>query len=75
MSVIATKFERTPIVAALSAVIGVAHKAAAKCVQLIGAAVDVMAEARMQKAALEAELYRNRYRHTSKNDDDLPVVR
>ena len=24
---------------------------------------------------IEAELYLNRYKHTSKNDDDLPVVR
>lgn len=36
---------------------------------------DAIAEARLQKALIEAELYRNRYRHTSKNDDDLPVVR
>ena len=26
-------------------------------------------------AKIEAELYLNRYRHSSKNDDDLPVVR
>ena len=37
--------------------------------------IDAIAEARMHKAAIEAELYRNRYRHSSKNDDDLPVVR
>jgi len=36
---------------------------------------DAVAEARLQKALIEAELYRNHYRHTSKNDDDLPVVR
>jgi hypothetical protein len=34
-----------------------------------------IAEARLHKALLEAELYRNRYTHTSKNDEDLPVVR
>jgi len=34
-----------------------------------------IAEARLQRALIEAELYRNRYLHTSKNDDDLPVVR
>ena len=33
-----------------------------------------IAEARMQKAMIEAELYRHRYLHTSKNDDDLPVI-
>ena len=36
---------------------------------------DAVAEARVQKAMIEAELYLNRYRHTSKNDDDLPVIR
>jgi hypothetical protein len=36
---------------------------------------EAIAEARLQKAMIEAELYRNRYLHTSKNDDDLPVVR
>jgi hypothetical protein len=33
------------------------------------------AEVRMHRATIEAELYRNRYIHTSKNDDDLPIVR
>ena len=28
----------------------------------------------MHKAMIEVELYRNRYRHTSKNDDDLPIA-
>jgi hypothetical protein len=36
---------------------------------------DAIAEARVQKAIIEAELYQNRYRHSSKNDDDLPVIR
>ena len=35
---------------------------------------DAIAEARVHKAMIEAELYRNRYMHSSKNDDDLPVV-
>ncbi len=38
-------------------------------------AMEAIAEARVQKAIIEAELYRNRYLHSSKNDDDLPVVR
>ena len=37
--------------------------------------LEAIAEARVQKAIIEAELYRNRYLHSSKNDDDLPVVR
>ena len=36
---------------------------------------DAIAEARVQKAMIEAELYLNRYKHSSKNDDDLPVLR
>jgi hypothetical protein len=28
-----------------------------------------------QRALIEKELYRNRYRHRSKSDDDLPIVR
>ena len=36
---------------------------------------DAIAEARVQKAIIEAELYRNRYLHSNKNDDDLPIVR
>jgi hypothetical protein len=36
---------------------------------------EVFAEARMHKAAIEADLYLNRYKHSSKNDDDLPIVR
>jgi hypothetical protein len=36
---------------------------------------DAIAEARLQKAMIEAELYLNRYKHASKNDDDLPIVR
>jgi hypothetical protein len=36
---------------------------------------EAIGEARLQKAMIEAELYRNRYMHTSKNDDDLPIVR
>ena len=53
--------------------------ACARCVQPLDVFVlnvfDAIAEARAQKAMIEAELYLNRYRHTSKNDDDLPVIR
>ena len=36
---------------------------------------DAIAEARAQKAMIEAELYQKRYLHSSKNDDDLPIIR
>jgi len=42
-----------------------------QCVALI----ETIAEARMQRAMIEAEMYLNRYKHSSKNDDDLPVLR
>jgi hypothetical protein len=35
----------------------------------------LIAEARIHKARLEAELYLNRYRLRTKTDDDLPVIR
>ena len=31
-------------------------------------------EQRLHRAAIETELYRGRYKHASKNDDDLPVI-
>jgi hypothetical protein len=36
---------------------------------------DVMVEVRESRRKIEAELFRNRYHHSSKNDDDLPIVR
>ena len=35
---------------------------------------EAIADARMHQARFEAELYLNRYKHCSKNDDDLPIV-
>jgi shikimate kinase len=34
----------------------------------------VHAEARIHKARREAEMFRNRYRLRTENDDDLPVI-
>jgi len=36
---------------------------------------EAFGEARMQRAKIEIELYRSRYSYSSKNDDDLPMVR
>jgi hypothetical protein len=36
---------------------------------------NAFAESRAHRAMIEAELFGNRYAHTSKNDDDLPVIR
>jgi hypothetical protein len=51
------------------------HKMFAAAGRLCLNIFDAIAEARAQKAMIEAELYLNRYKHTSKNDDDLPVIR
>ena len=42
-----------------------------RCVDVI----EAIAEAHMHRAMIEAELYLRRYKHASKNDDDLPVLR
>jgi hypothetical protein len=36
---------------------------------------ETMAEVRENSRKLEAELFRNRYHISSKNDDDLPIMR
>jgi hypothetical protein len=40
----------------------------------IARAAHAIAEARMHRTMIEADLYLNRYRHGSKNDDDLPIA-
>ena len=41
-----------------------------QCIDIL----EAVAEARMHRAMIEAELYLKRYRHSSKNDYDLPVL-
>jgi len=50
------------------------RKAFAANGRLLASMHEAIAEARLHKVMIEADLYRNRYVHTSKNDDDLPVV-
>ncbi len=50
------------------------RKALATAGRLFSSMHTAIAEARLQKAIIEAELYGKRYIYTSKNDDDLPVV-
>lgn len=40
----------------------------------LGHVVNAIVEAREQKALIETQLYRGRYKHSSKFDDDLPIV-
>ena len=50
-------------------------RAAAGALDLVSHMREAIAEAREQRRKLEAELFRNRYHISSKNDDDLPIVR
>lgn len=65
----------TAIASPVSAIVSLLRKGIRSGTRLLMHVVEVTAEARMHKAAIEAELYRNRYKHSSKNDDDLPIVR
>jgi hypothetical protein len=51
---------------------------AGKMLSRIGSALAwlarIHAEARIHKARREAEMFRNRYRLRTDNDDDLPVI-
>jgi hypothetical protein len=62
---------RKPVGSSLTAAL--LRKTAAKVAHLWMQAAMARAEARMHQARIEAELYRNQYTHTSKNDDELPV--
>ena len=50
-------------------------RAVAKALDLVSSLRDVIVEVRENRRKIEAELFRNRYHHSSKNDDDLPIVR
>jgi hypothetical protein len=47
----------------------------ARGLQLLSRLHETIIEVRTQRAILEAELFHGRYRLSSKNDDDLPIVR
>ena len=66
---------RGAIASLVSAIVSFLRKAIGSGTRLFMHIVEINAEARMQRAAIEAELYLNRYKHSSKNDDDLPIVR
>ena len=74
MSVLAHR-KSTAIASPVAAVAGFLRKTIRSGTRLLTHIVETIAEARMHKAAIEAELYLNRYKHSSKNDDDLPIVR
>jgi hypothetical protein len=53
---------RTLVQAALSAAAGFIRGAVLRAARLIVVAAEVVAEARMRRAMIESEIYRNRYR-------------
>ena len=75
ISATAGQANRAAIASAVPAIVSFLRKATGNGARLLMHAAEVIAEARMQRAAIEAELYLNRYKHSSKNDDDLPIVR
>ena len=75
LSAAAGHANRAAIASAVPAIVSFLRKAVGSGTRLLLHISEVFAEARIQKAAIEAELYLNRYKHSSKNDDDLPIVR
>jgi hypothetical protein len=67
--------DRAPATFSMSMIVNPVRKAIVSVGRLIVFLAQVHAEAQMQRAKLEVELYRNRYKHSSKNDDDLPIAR
>ena len=51
------------------------RSAAARALNLFSLLRRSFAEARQARARIETELFRGRYHVSSKNDDDLPIVR
>lgn len=66
---------RAAIGSQLQTIVSFVRKAIGRGARLLVHIVEVIADARMHRAGIEAELYLNRYKHSSKNDDDLPIAR
>ena len=75
ISAAAGQTDRCPIASAALTIFGFLRKAIFVTTRFVIMVAEASAEARMQRAAIEAELYLKRYKHSSKNDDDLPIVR
>ena len=52
-----------------------ASRTIARALGLVSRLRDVIADVRESRRKLEADLFHDRYRLVSKNDDDLPIVR
>jgi len=66
--------DHAAIVAPDLAIVRFLHKAVVASTKFFVRTMRAVSEAQLHRAKIEVELYHNRYKHTSKNDDDLPVV-
>jgi hypothetical protein len=62
------------MIAFVDASLHLAKRSVVRTVDLFTRLREAIVEARETQRRLEAELFRNRYRVSSKSDDDLPVV-
>jgi hypothetical protein len=67
--------DRDPVVTAALTIVRALRKIMVGTGRVVVWVAKAFAEARTQRAQIEIDFYRNRYRHPSKNDDDLPMVR
>jgi hypothetical protein len=56
-------------------IIPIFHQVIVRASDLFSLLHETITEVRENRRKLEAELFHNRYRISSKNDDDLPIVR
>jgi hypothetical protein len=54
---------------------GLSAKSAAAINARVARWLDRIAERQMRRAEFEMQMYRGGYRHSSKNDDELPIAR
>jgi hypothetical protein len=67
--------EEAPMLTVLHAIsLGIAS-VLARAASLLSRVQQTVAQARADRARIEAELFHGRYHLSSKNDDDLPLVR
>ncbi len=74
ISTAADHVNRAAIAAPITAVTRFLRNATIGGTRFFARTMQAISEVRLQQAKIEVELYRNRYKYSSKNDDDLPVV-
>ena len=75
ISTTAGHVDRAAIATPVAVVARFLRKAIIGSASFFARTMQAVSEARLQEAKIEVELYRNRHKHSSRNDDDLPVVR